>query len=79
MTRVGLPVLVYGSAAVVKLNDKIVTLPAAGAGRFAADGVTATVRPLDDEAPARGQFAAEFVLRLPGAANELGYHGFSEC
>jgi len=79
MTRVGLPVLAYGSAALIKLNDKLVTLPAAGAGRFAADGITASVRPLGDDPPARGQFAAEFVLQLPGVANELGYHGFSEC
>lgn len=79
MTRVGLPVLVYGSDAAIKLNDKLVMLPAAGARRYAADGVTVTVRPLDEDAAAGGRFAAEFVLRLPGTATELGYHGFSEC
>jgi hypothetical protein len=83
MTRVGLPVLVYGSAGgVVKLNDKLVPLEAAGDGRFAADGVTVTVRPLEDDAgttPDGELFEAELVLRLPGAPNELGFHGFAGC
>jgi hypothetical protein len=79
MTRVGEPVVVYGTQAVLKLNDKLVPLPTSGAGRYAADGVTVTVRPLDDGAETEGRFDAEFVLQLPGAPDELGYHGFSEC
>ena len=79
MTKVGEPVVVYGTQAVVKLNDKLVPLPTSGAGSYAADGVTVTVRPLDDGAEAEEAFEAEFVLQLPGAPDELGYHGFSEC
>jgi hypothetical protein len=79
MTRVGSPVLVYGSAAVVKLNDRLVPLPATGGGRYAADGVTVAVLPLTDNLRNGEPFSAEFVLWLPGAANELGFHGFAEC
>lgn len=78
MTRVGLPVLVYGADAIVKMNGRLVSLEGRGNGRYVADGVEVSVRPLTagtDE----GQFPAQFVLRLPGAANELGFHGFSEC
>jgi hypothetical protein len=79
MTRVGLPVLVYGSSAVVKLNDRLVTLPAAGEGTYSADGVTVMVRPLEADEGDDGLVPAELVLRLPGAPNELGYHGFTGC
>jgi hypothetical protein len=79
MTKVGEPVVVYGSQAVVKLNGKLVPLQASGTGSYAADGVTVTVRALDDDADTANAFGAEFVLRLPGAPDELGYHGFSEC
>lgn len=79
MTRVGLPVLAYGSTGVLKLNGKLVPLPAQGAGRYAADGVGVTVRPLGEEAEEGGPFAAELVLRLPDAPDELGFHGFAEC
>ena len=79
LTRVGLPVLAYGSTAVVKLNDKLVPLPDSGDGRYAADDVSVGVRPIEDD-PGDGEpFATEFVLRLPGADDELGYHGYSRC
>ena len=78
-TTVGLPVLAYGSSAVLKLNGTLAALPAAGDGRYAADNVTVTVRPLDQEAVNGEAFATEFVLRLPEASGELGYHGFSVC
>lgn len=79
MTEVGFPVLVYGASAVVKLNGKLVPLPGTGEGRYAADGVEASIRPLGDGGGRGEQFPAEFVLRLPGGPDELGYHGFSEC
>lgn len=78
-TRVGLPILVYGSTAVLKLNGKAVALPAAGDGEYAADGVTLTLRPLEDDPGAGELFSSELVLRLPGADHELGYHGYSRC
>lgn len=78
-TTVGLPIVAYGSAAVLKLNGKLVPLPATGDGRYAADGVTVTVRPLEEETVDGEPFATEFVLRLPEASDELGYHGYSTC
>jgi hypothetical protein len=78
MTRVGFPVAVYGSSAVIKLNDLLVTLEAAGEGRYGADGVEVTIRPLEDRSP-DGPFASELVLWLPGAPHERGYHGYSNC
>lgn len=80
-TRVGLPVLAYGPTAVLKLNDKLVLLPSSpsGDGRYAADDVSVSVRPIEDD-PGNGEpFATEFVLRLPEAGDELGYHGYSRC
>ena len=80
MTAVGEPVVVYGPRqAVVKLNGKLVPLTQSGEHTYAADGVTVTVRPLEGEAEAEGAFDAEFVLRLPGAPDELGFHGYAEC
>lgn len=79
MTEVGFPTLVYGSSAVVKLNGKLVPLPATGDSRYEGDGVQVSVRPLETAGDETGQFEAELVLRLPGAPNEFGFHGFSEC
>lgn len=78
-TRVGLPVFIYGETGVMKLNGKLASLPGTGEGEFAADGLTVTVRPLEDD-PTEGEpFIAELVLHLPDKDHELGYHGFSEC
>lgn len=78
-TRVGYPAFVYGSSTgAIKLNGRLVLLPARGPDLYATEGVRVTVRPLD-ERKANGQFGVELVLRLQGAPNELGYHGFSEC
>lgn len=80
MTAVGEPVVVYSpQQAVVKLNGKLVPLPASGADSYAADGVTVTVRPLDGEEQGEDAFEAEFILRLPGETNESGYHGSAAC
>lgn len=79
MTEVGFPVLLYGSSAVVKLNGRLVPLPGTGEGRYSDAGVEATVRPLDGDRREARQFPAEFVLRLPGAPDELGFHGYGEC
>ena len=80
-TRVGYPVFLYatgpGGSGTIKLNGKLVTLPATSDGVFADGGVSVRVRML--EAEGEGQRPAELVLRLPGARNELGYHGFTEC
>ena len=77
--RVGLPVLAYGSTAVLKLNDRLVPLPASGDGRYAADDVSVSFRPIEDDPEDGEPFATEFVLRLPGAEHEQGYRGYSRC
>ena len=78
MNAVGEPVVVYDpQQAVVKLNGKLVAFPASGGDTYAADGVTVTVRPLEPEP--EGSFEAEFVLRLSGATDELGYRGYADC
>lgn len=79
MTTVGMPVLFYDGTAVIKLNGKLVPLDGQGEGRFGSGGVEVMVRPLDEAETGGGQFEAEFVLRLEGAPNELGFHGFAEC
>lgn len=78
-TRVGFPVLVYGSSGVLKLNGKLVVLPRVGDGRYGAGGVEVRVRPLDGGAERETSFAAEMVVGLPGAPDELGFHGYSGC
>ena len=78
-TRVGLPIVIYGpQTGVIKLNGKLVPLVARGGGVYADGGVSVTVRPLEDP-EGDEPFPAEFVLRLEGEPNELGYHGFSGC
>lgn len=79
MTKVGFPTLVYGSSAVIKLNGRLVPLSAVGASRYASDGVEVSVRPLEPADDDGGRFEAEFVLRLPGVPDELGFHGYSQC
>lgn len=78
-TAIGLPALAYGSTAVLKVNDRLVALPQAGTGRYAEGPIEVTVRPLEEPDGAGGSFEAELVLRLAGARDELGYHGFSTC
>lgn len=78
-TRVGFPVFVYGpGTGVIKLNDKLVPLPARGEDTYAEGAVQVTIRPLE-EGDTEGAVLTEFVLRLEGAPNELGFRGFSGC
>jgi hypothetical protein len=80
MTRVGFPVAVYDRSAVtVKLNGRLVSLPATGDGRYADAGVEVTLQPLEARTSPSETVATEFVLRLPGAPNELGFHGVASC
>ncbi len=83
MTRVGFPVFVYpvegNGPGVIKLNDRLVSLDPVGQARYAAGGVDAELRPLEGASPGGELFEAELVVRLAGAAHELGFHGYSEC
>jgi hypothetical protein len=78
-TRVGLPVFVYGSTTgVIKLNDRLVLLPARGAGAYVEGAVRVDVRPLEEGNPG-DPLLTELVLRIEGAPNALGFHGFARC
>lgn len=79
MTKVGEPVIIYGPQAVVKLNGRLVPLPASSEGGYAAAGVTVTVMSVDEDAEVEGPVETDFVLRLPGIRHERGYRGFAEC
>ena len=78
-TREGQPIVTYGpGGAVLKLNSELAQVSRIGDGRYASAGADMTMREIDggeDDAGLR----AEFVFRVAGAANELGYRGFSEC
>lgn len=78
-TRVGFPVFVYGSATgVIKLNGRLVPLSPRSEDTYAEGAVEVTLRPLE-EGETEGPVLTEFVLRLEGAPNELGFHGFAGC
>lgn len=78
-SRLGFPVLVHGStAAVIKLNGKLIPLAAGGTGVYGDEPVQVSVRPLAEEG-AEEPFPAELVLRFQDSPNELGFHGFSGC
>lgn len=78
-TRVGFPAFVYGPArGVIKLNGKLVPLPAGAEGSYGEGAVRVTLRPLSDDEE-RGQVLTELVVRLEGKPHELGFHGYSEC
>ena len=79
-TEEGQPVVTYGSGgAVLKLNGTLARVPSSGDGRYGSSGVDITLRTIDEEEAEDGFVRTEFVLRVPGAADELGYHGFAEC
>lgn len=80
LTEVAFPSFVFspGGTGTIKLNGKLVSLPAAGAGRFAAEGLAVTLRPRDERGDA-GLAAMDMIIVLPGGEDELGYAGFVDC
>lgn len=78
-TRVGFPVLLYGSSGVAKVNGKLVSLERVDSGRYESGGVRVTVEPLEENETTNGISRARMTVRFPGAPNELGFHGFSDC
>ena len=68
-TGVGEPVLGYGSSSVLKLNGKLVLLPGAADGRYSANGVNVTVRPVAE--PARGGELHRRGGASPGAQDRV--------
>jgi hypothetical protein len=78
-TEVGFPALAYGTGAVVKLNGRLISLLKAGEGRYEDGGISVTIRSLEPDAAPAERTSSEFVLRLPGQAHELGFHGVASC
>lgn len=80
MTEVGFPSFLYrpdGSGA-IKLNGRLIVLPAAGQRRFAGGGLSVTLMPLDEEGNA-GLMGMRMIVVPPGAQDELGYDGYVRC
>jgi len=80
LTEVAFPSFLYqsGGSGAIKLNGKLIVLPAAGEGRFTDGDLSVTLRLLDDEGNA-GLRAMQMIVVPPGAADELGYSGYVEC
>ena len=82
LTEVGFPSLLHGGdgdQAFIKLNGKLIPLPAAGEGLYRDSGLVVRVRSLDDDAERAELHEAEMVVMLPGAEDELGFRGFEIC
>lgn len=80
LSEVAFPSFVYsiGEAGTIKLNGKLIRLPAAGEDRFAADGLVVTLREREERGDA-GLRGMDFILVVPGSEDELGYAGFVDC
>ncbi len=80
LTEVAFPSFVYrpGESGTIKLNGKLITLPAAGEGRYAEGGLSVALRPNGEEGDA-GLAGVDMILVPPGAKDELGYSGFLDC
>ena len=82
LTRIGFPSFIHdgpGGGGVVKLNGKLIPLPAQGPGRYAQDDLRVVIRPLETGFDDAGMREAELILMLPGAKSERGYRGFEDC
>lgn len=80
LTEVAFPSFVFtrGGEGTIKLNGKLVPLPAAGEGRFASGNLSVTLRPRDESGDA-GLQGMDMIVLLPGEEDELGYAGFVDC
>ena len=77
MTEVGLPAFVYGGSraeGTIKLNGKLITIPARSPGGYAGGDLSVEVRQRD----ASGGDAT-VIMRLAGTPDELGFRGFARC
>ena len=80
LTEVAHPSFVYrqGEAGTIKLNGKLIRLPATGENRFADSGLSVVLKPNGEKGDA-GLEGADMILVPPGAKDELGYSGFVDC
>jgi hypothetical protein len=67
-----------GGSGTIKLNGKLVPLPAAGEGRFAQGDLSVILRPRAEEGAA-GLPGMDMIVLVPGAQDELGYASFVDC
>ncbi len=68
-----------GNRGFVKLNGKLVRVSRVGDGRFADGGLTVLIRPVEDGGSNNGLPAAEMIIALPDAKDELGFRGYRDC
>lgn len=80
LTEVAYPSFVYrpGEAGTIKLNGKLIRLPAAGENRFGDSKLIVALRPKGGEGDA-GLEGMDMILVPSGAKDELGYSGFVDC
>ena len=80
LTEVAFPSFVYesGVRGVIKLNGKLIPLPATGQNSFRSGELGVTLLPNDEEGDA-GLPAIDMIVVPPGAEDELGYAAFVEC
>lgn len=80
LTELGFPSFVFapGEAGAIKLNGKLIPLPAAGRGRFSEGGLRVILRPRDERGDA-GLAGMDMIVLPPGAKDEIGYAGFIDC
>ncbi|QIQ85259.1 DUF6692 family protein [Erythrobacter sp.] len=80
LTELAYPSFVFapGGTGTIKLNGKLVPLPAAGEGRFARGDLSVLLRPRDERGDA-GLSGMDMIVLVPGAEDELGYAGFVDC
>ena len=82
LTEVAFPSLLHGGdmgGAAIKLNGKLIPLPAAEDGLYRDDGLVVRVRPVGEEVERGERREAEMIVMLPGADDELGFRGFEVC
>lgn len=77
MTEVGFPAFVYGGSrpeGTIKLNGKLIMVPAQSATRYAGGDLTVEVQQRQGD---NGD--ATMIMRMAGTPDELGFRGFAKC
>ena len=80
LTEVGFPSFVYkpGTEGFIKLNGKLIPLQTAGQDRYSSGELLVATRDVDETGNA-GLQAMEVIVVPPGAKDEIGYRGYTEC
>ncbi len=80
LTEVAFPSLAYqpGVRATIKLNGKLITMPATGERSYAEGPLQVRLQPVEGEGDA-GLPLEEMIVLLPGAEDERGYRGYRQC